>query len=141
MDRILGEIEKLGAGMQRMEQRLADLESQVVALAAEKVETLQSVSADDQSATFIERVADVVQSREERVNFPWMDANLWAGVKEGMSPEEVVGILGEPTMEDPSLHKWVDIVYTYQGRKPATGEKLKGKVKFFRNKVTAIEIP
>ena len=55
--------------------------------------------------------------------------------------EEVINILGEPSMTDPSLHKRIDTVFTYRGRHPGTGKKVTGKVKFYRNVVADIENP
>ena len=43
-----------------------------------------------------------------------------------MSPEEVIAQLGEPTLDEPSLNRRIDFVYTYQGRRPATNQKIEG---------------
>ena len=141
LDQVLAELVKLNEGLKRVEERMDKLENQIVEVSVEAVQTSTAASPGEESGTFIDKVVEAVQIREERVNFPWMDTNLWTTLKIGMTSEEVQGILGEPTLEDPSLHKKVDFVYTYRGRKVATGEKISGKVKFFRDKVIEIESP
>ena len=141
LDQVLAELQKLNEGLRRVESRLDELESQMVSVSVEAVSVPAAAPSTAESGTFIDRVVEAVKDREERVNFPWMEKALWAQVEKGMSPEEVVGILGEPTLEDPSLNRLVDIVYTYRGRKPATGEKVVGKVKFRKDRVVEIEAP
>ena len=141
LDLILTELAKLSEGLQRVEQRIDNLENQIVTASAEAIHSTGTTTAEGESGTFIDRVVEAVQIREERINFPWMDSALWATLEEGMTPGEVQAILGEPTLEDPSLHKRIDTVYTYRGRKPATGEKILGKVKLYKGQLVQIEAP
>lgn len=138
---LLEEIRALRASIEQMESRLAAVEEQVATVAVSSVPMAASAATSADNATFMERVAAAVQLRDQRVMYPWMDSGLWSGVRGGMSPDEVVAILGEPTLEDPSLHKRVDTVYTYRGRNPATGQLVVGKVKFYRSKVVEVEAP
>ena len=69
-------------------------------------------------------------SREKAV-YPWMQAEKWAQLNKGMTPDEVVAVLGPP-LNDPSLHKRIDTVYTYVGRRVATNEKTTGIVRFYK---------
>ena len=59
----------------------------------------------------------------------------------GMSPEDVIAQLGEPTLDEPSLNRRIDFVYTYQGRRPATNKKIEGKVRFYKGEAIDIERP
>jgi hypothetical protein len=58
-----------------------------------------------------------------------------------MTPEEVVTLLEQPTLNEPSLHKRVDFVYTYQGRRVATAKKVTGIIRFYKGKVIEVEAP
>jgi hypothetical protein len=50
-------------------------------------------------------------------------------------------VLDQPTLNEPSMHKRVDLVYTYQGRRVATAKKVAGIVRFYKGKVIEIEAP
>lgn len=147
LDQVLAELASLNDGLRRLEARMDNLESQIVTVATEAVQSTAATSSTTTassgqgSETFIQRVVEAVKEREEQVNYPWMDLSKWKALEKGMSLEEVVNILGEPTLEDPSLHKRIDTVYTYRGRRPATGEKLIGKVKFYKGELAEISAP
>ena len=92
-------------------------------------------------ASLIENVVAAVKQREQEVNFPWMDSAKWAPLRKGMTPEDVIAQLGEPTLDEPSLNRRIDFVYTYQGRRPATNKKIEGKVRFYKGEAIDIERP
>jgi len=125
--------------------RVEALEQQYAAVSpdavAEAVVAKQAASSPEQKESFMDSVVDAVNMREEAANYPWMEAAKWDQLAKGMSEKEVRAILGEPTMDDPSLHKRVDTVYTYRGRRVATGELVKGYVKFYKKKCIVIERP
>ena len=93
------------------------------------------------SPALIEQVVDAMHSREQAINFPWMDTAKWELLKKGMSPDAVVDVLGSPTLNEPSMHKRVDFVYTYEGRQPSTGKRIFGVVRFYKSKAIEIEFP
>ena len=95
----------------------------------------------EEKTTLIESVVAAVKKHEQDVNFPWMDSSKWALIRNGQSVDQVVTILGEPTLNEPSLRKWVDSVYTYQGRRPATNQRIVGKVRFRKGVVVDFEPP
>ena len=95
----------------------------------------------EEKSTLIESVVAAVKKHEQDVNFPWMDSSKWALIRNGQSVDQVVTILGEPTLNEPSLRKWVDSVYTYQGRRPATNQRIVGKVRFRKGVVVDFEPP
>ncbi|HBM86697.1 MAG TPA: hypothetical protein DD423_07985 [Opitutae bacterium] len=130
-----------------LQQRVAALESslrvvkntQVEAIATEAFASMPMTQKDKSS--LIENVVQTIQAREESANYPWMDASKWANISKGMSPGEVVAVLEQPTLNEPSMHKRVDFVYTYQGRRVATAKKVTGIVRFYKGKVIEIEAP
>ena len=132
----------MGATIERLEKRIDTMEANISSITEVTTGSNSSgASGGTSEATLMERVVEAVHVREQQINYPWMQTDLWGDLKKGMSPEEVETLLGEPTMEDPSLHKKIDTVYTYRGRRPADGELLVGKVKFRKNKVVTIEAP
>jgi len=141
-DLILEELKQLRASIERLETRIAALETQdsrLLALVdAETEETSQSAT---EGSGLIGRVVDAITIRDEGVRYPWLESALWDQLEEGMSAEAVKAILGEPTLEDPSLHPRRDLVYTYRGTRLSTGKRVSGKVKFWRDKVVVIERP
>ena len=70
-----------------------------------------------------------------------MDSAKWAPLRMGMSPEDVIAHLGEPTLDEPSLNRRIDFVYTYQGRRPATNQRVEGKIRFYKGEAIDIERP
>jgi len=93
------------------------------------------------NTSILENVINVIQSREDNVNYPWMNSQLWESLKAGMTLKNVESILGRPTLDEPSLHKRIDTVYTYKGKQAYTGNMIKGTIRFYRSKLTEIEPP
>ena len=91
--------------------------------------------------SLINSVVEAVKKREQRVEFPWMDNAKWVLIREGQSVDQVTAILGKPTLNEPSLRKWVDFVYTYQGRRPSDNKRIEGKVRFKKDMVVDIDVP
>ena len=135
--------EEFLALQQRVEQLEASLRfvknTQVEAIATEAFASMPMTPKDKSS--LIESVVQTIQAREESANFPWMDAEKWPKLQRGMTPDEVVAVLDQPTLNEPSMHKRVDFVYTYQGRRVATAKKVTGIVRFYKGKVIEIEAP
>ena len=96
---------------------------------------------DEEKTSLIESVVAAVKKHEQDVNFPWMDNSKWALICNGQSVDQVVTILGKPTFNESSLRKWVDFVFTYQGRRPATNQQIVGKVRFRKGVVVDFELP
>ena len=113
--------------------------TQVEAIATEAFASMPMNQADKNA--LIDNVVSTIQAREEIANYPWMDTEKWSKIKKGMSPEEVVAVLDKPTLNEPSMHKRVDIVYTYEGRRVATAKKVTGIVRFYKGKAIEIEVP
>ena len=113
---------------------------QIQSIAAEAVAEIPVKDSADRK-TLVEDVVRVIQQREESANYPWMDDAKWAKIKKGMSPEAVIAILGQPTLDEPSLHKRKDRVFTWQGRRVATAKRVEGIIRFYKGGVIEIEPP
>jgi outer membrane protein assembly factor BamE (lipoprotein component of BamABCDE complex) len=134
------EYEALVAKVAQLEARLNSLQLQQVDTVSQEVLAAMPESASG-SPSLIESVVTAVKQREQQVNFPWMDLSKWAPLREGQTPEQVVAILGEPTLDEPSLNRRIDFVYTYEGRRPATNKKVIGKIRFYKGEAIEIERP
>ena len=131
------EYEALVAKVAQLEARLNSLQLQQVDTDTQEVIVAMPDTASA-SPSLIQNVVAAVKQREQQVNFPWMNLSKWASLREGQTPEQVVAILGKPTLNEPSLHRRIDFVYTYEGRRPATNKKVVGKIRFYKGE--AIEI-
>ncbi|NCG08157.1 MAG: outer membrane protein assembly factor BamE [Verrucomicrobia bacterium] len=135
------------AEYEALEQRLEAVEAALGAARSAQVESIAEEAlakvemTPGQKASLIESVVQTIQTREEKTSYPWMQAEKWARIKKGMTPEAVVEILGTPLLNEPSLHKRVDAVYTYQGRRVATNEKVTGIIRFYKGVVIEMEVP
>lgn len=137
------ELNALNAKMAAIEERLSELEnmqSQQIDAVTKKVLTVMPKQGSS-SSSLIKNVVDAVKQREQQVNFPWMDSTKWAPIREGLSTQQVLSMLGKPTVNEPSIRKWVDFVYTYQGRQPSTNKLVIGKVRFSKGVVVDFERP
>ena len=136
------EYEALAAKVAQLEARLAGVQTQQLdSITQEVLSSMPASTSSQASPSLIENVVAAVKQREQEVNFPWMDSAKWVALRMGMSPEEVIAQLGEPTLDEPSLNRRIDFVYTYQGRRPATNQRVEGKVRFYNGEAMDIERP
>ena len=136
------EYEALAAKVAQLEARLAGVQTQQLdSITQEVIASMPASTSSQASPSLIENVVAAVKQREQEVNFPWMDSTKWAPLRMGMSPEDVIAQLGEPTLDEPSLNRRIDFVYTYQGRRPATNQRIEGKVRFYKGEAIDIERP
>ena len=134
------EYEALAARVSALEANFAVNSSDQLDSITSKVIAALPVNSGEKT-TLISSVVAAVKKHEQDVNFPWMDSSKWALIRNGQSVDEVVTILGKPTLNEPSLRRWVDSVYTYQGRRPATNQRIVGKVRFKKGVVVDFELP
>ena len=130
------EYEALAARVSVLEARL---NNQMDTLTSDVLQAMPEQGEGQKS--LISSVVDAVKQREQQVNFPWMDSSKWALIREGQSVDQVTAILGKPTLNEPSLRKWVDYVYSYQGRRPSDNKRIEGKVRFKKDIVVDVDTP
>ena len=136
------EFEALAAKVAQLEAGLAGVQTQQLdSITQEVLASMPASTSSQASPSLIENVVAAVKQREQEVNFPWMDSVRWASLRKGISPEDVIAQLGEPTLNEPSLNRRIDFVYTYQGRRPATNQRVEGKVRFYKGEAIDIERP
>ncbi len=103
--------------------------------------TSMAAPSNSSKGTLLDKVISVIQKREDSKTYPWMDKHLWGSLTKGMSPKDITSILGRPTLNEPSLSKRIDTVYTYKGKQSSTGQRILGVVRFYRNQLVEIEPP
>ena len=136
------EYEALAAKVAQLEARLAGVQTQQLdSITQEVLASMPARTSSQASPSLVEKVVAAVNQREQEVNFPWMSSAKWAPLRMGMSPEEVIAQLGEPTLDEPSLNRRIDFVYTYLGRLPATNQRVEGKIRFYKGESIDIERP
>ena len=136
------EYESLAAKVAQLEARLSSLRAQQFdSITQEVLASMPASASSEASPSLIENVVAAVKQREQEVNFPWMDSAKWASLRVGMRPEDVIAQLGVPTLDEPSLNRRIDFVYTYQGRRPATNQRVEGKIRFYKGEAVDIERP
>ena len=121
---------------QTLEERVMDLEARIVALearlgdaeaeAAAALERADKMEEEKKSWVSMDNMNPFV--RHAWVNEAWTREESWAAIREGLSPDEVVAILGEPTRTVRSLKPMVDLVYFYEGS--IQGNKIRGRISF-----------
>lgn len=130
IEAVLAEIKTLREEVSALSERVQSLEKQ-----------LDSGMPSGSESGILDRLTDAMHDRRVATHYPWMEQSLWEKIQKGMTPEDVISILGEPSMTDPSLHKRIDTVMTYRGRHPGTGKKVVGKVRYYRGVVADVERP
>ena len=74
-------------------------------------------------------------------NLRWTEEGQWAGIKNGITDEQVVELLGSPPRTVKSLKPRVDEVYYYETSIRDHANSLRGKVSFKKGKVIAFTKP
>ncbi len=135
---------ELAAAVARLEARVAELEARLGAAEQQSAPTVERVQ--EQGATAEKRGWIPMENlnpfvRHAWVNEAWTRPEPWDQVRRGMSPDEVIKVLGEPTRTVESLKPRVDLVYFYEGGIRSQGVKLRGKVSFRKGEVIAVQKP
>ena len=131
----------------RLEQRLLELEAR---LAEQEVETKEAkvlaassvASTSDQKSRFTGNplALDIMASSAWR-NLRWTQEEQWAGIRKGITEEEVIEILGYPPRSVNSLKPRVDKVFWYETSLRQRNNAMKGKISFKDGKVISIKKP
>jgi hypothetical protein len=133
---------------QDLEYRVKLLEEQLTELlekqatSKDKADTypIDQISISEEKSLF-ERFSKEMHQKEEDKLYPWLDLKKWDSLKLGMNQDTVREILGKPTLDEISLNKRIDNVFTYKGRVISTNKKVEGKVRFYKDESVEILPP
>ena len=71
---------------------------------------------------------------------PWANPANWGSLAKGMSPDDVVKLLGKPLFSKDSTRPRADEYWQYAGKLP-NGEQLQGRVRYYRGSVVDWDVP
>lgn len=135
------------ARIAQLEQRLLELERR---LASQEQETKEvkvmaasgAANAGQAGSTFTGNpmALDIMANSAWR-NLRWTEEAQWAGIRKGISEEEVIELLGAPPRSLDSLKPRVDKVFWYETSLRDRSNSLRGKISFKDGKVIAIKKP
>lgn len=130
----------------RLEKRLAELEARLSDQEQEtkevKVMAASGAAASESKGTFTGNplALDIMANSAWR-NLRWTQEEQWAGIRKGITEEQVIEILGYPPRSVDSLKPRVDKVFWYETSLRDRSGALKGKISFKDGKVIAIKKP
>ena len=130
----------------RLEKRLMELEARLVDQEQEtkevKVMAASGAANAGQSGSFTGNplALDIMAGSAWR-NLRWTQEEQWAGIRKGISEEQVIESLGVPPRSLDSLKPRVDKVFWYETSLRDRTNALKGKISFKDGKVVAIKKP
>ena len=131
-------IARLEARLLQLEARLSETEQEtkeVKVLASSAAATGGNASILGNQATF-----DILANSAWR-NLRWTQEAQWAGIRPGITEEQVIELLGYPPRSLDSLKPRVDKVYWYETSIRDKSNGLRGKISFKKGRVVAIEKP
>lgn len=130
----------------RLEKRLMELEARLADQEQEtkEVKTLAASSAvaGGQNSTFSGNplALDIMASSAWR-NLRWTQEEQWAGIRNGMTEEQVIELLGSPPRSVESLKPRIDKVFWYETSLRDRSNTLKGKISFKDGEVVSFQKP
>lgn len=131
----------------QLEQRLLQLEQRLDSQEQEtkEVKTLAASGAANagqsgSSFTGNPLALDIMAGSAWR-NLRWTQEEQWAGIRKGISEEQVIELLGSPPRSLDSLKPRVDKVFWYETSLRDRSNALRGKISFKDGKVIAIKKP
>jgi hypothetical protein len=120
------------ARMQQLEDDYTNLTAFVMEL-SEKVDDLQRKVNQKTTAVLLEESIQISQPQQIISNEKWKNKAAWNSLNNGMTINEIVGVLGNPT--ESKVNSTYDRTFIY------TDGKIKGKVDFWNGKINKTTPP
>lgn len=131
----------------RLEQRLLQLEQHLEKIKQNTDEVRAQAphprTASDQKTTSIpgnRATFDILTGKAWR-ELRWTREKQWEGIKQGVTEEKVIELLGYPPRSVDSLRPRVDKVYWYETDLRARSSGMRGKISFRKGRVISVEKP
>jgi len=131
-------IARLEARLLQLEARLSETEQEtkeVKVLASSAAATGGNVSIPGNQATF-----DILANSAWR-NLRWTQEEQWAGIRPGITEEQVVEFLGHPPRSVKSMKPRVDKVFYYETSIRDRSSSMRGKISFKKGIVIDVQKP
>ena len=134
LDHVLEELKALRQHVAQLEQRVQELESSK-ATAPE----LSATAPAKQS--WMDNLRIELNKADARASGPWTTPSNWDSLKKGLTREQAIALLGEPTRVKFSVRKDTDEILVYEGDLTGSGEPVTGEIRIYKGKVARFQIP
>lgn len=125
------------ANVSALEKRLGIIEARLAAL-EKKPSNVASIKPNSSS---INQATMNILAQSAWRDLRWTDQKQWENLKNGMSIDEVVNLLGKPPRSVKSLKPKVDLVYFYEVGIFDASSAIKGKISFKNGVVVDFQTP
>lgn len=133
----LGVMGQSDENLRTLEQRLVKIEARLTAL---EKKSFQETSGNRNSAD-INPTAMGILTKSAWRDLRWTEQKQWESLRNGMSTQEVVELLGRPPRSVKTLKPKIDLVYFYETSLLDASSKINGKVSFKNGIVVDFLIP
>ncbi len=137
-DQILNELQALREEVATLEARVASLEAENAAIAtAPENDQIQP----RQRKTWFDNMRVELKKAEVRASGAWTNPEAWEAIQDGLTIDEVIAAIGEPTSRKFSVRRDTDEILYYQGDLEGTGEPIQGEIRIYKGKVRRFTLP
>lgn len=133
----LGVVGQSDENLRTLEQRLVKIEARLTAL---EKKSFQETSGN-RNSTDINPTAMGILTKSAWRDLRWTEQKQWESLRNGMSTQEVVELLGRPPRSVKTLKPKIDLVYFYETSLLDSSSKINGKVSFKNGIVVDFLIP
>ncbi|MDQ8187940.1 hypothetical protein [Pelagicoccus sp. SDUM812002] len=140
LDQVLVELQALRQQVANLEERIANLENSDVP----PVAALESQSSDikpQQRKNLFDSMRIELKKAEVRASGAWTSPSSWDSISTGLTVDEVIDALGEPTTRKFSVRRDTDEILYYRGDLEGTGEPVEGEIRIYKDKVRRFTAP
>ncbi len=137
-EQILSELQALREEVATLEARVASLEAENAAIAAAPD---QGQVQPRQRKTWFDNMRIELKKAEVRASGAWTNPEAWTAIQNGLTVDEVIAALGEPTTRKFSVRRDTDEILYYQGDLEGTGEPVEGEIRIYKGKVRRFNLP
>ena len=134
---LLRKLEEIQGKIENLEKRVASIEAKSNAATA----PVALPQANEDRESFLKRLRAELTTSAVRESGPWTDAKSWEGMRKGLTPSQVRGLLGRPHKQKLSINPRISDVWIYEGDLNADGKSERGTVNFSNGRVLSIEKP
>lgn len=138
-------LEQVLSELKALRQQVASLETRIEALeGAPASPSLEAESAGLQPRerkNWFDNMRVELKKAEVRASGAWTTPSTWDQVQDGMSTDEVIALLGEPTLRKFSVRRDTDEILHYQGDLEGSGEPIEGEIRIYKDKVRRFTTP
>lgn len=139
LDQILDEVQALREQITTLETRVKTLETENAAAVA-ALEPNTDIKPRQRKNLF-DSMRIELQKAEVRASGPWVSPDTWTSIETGLKVDEIISVLGEPTVRKFSVRRDTDEILIYRGDLEGTGEPIVGEIRIYKGKVRRFTLP